>query len=292
VADVPVLPQTPSRGLIRESVGSATRRTPSTGGQGVRVRFTPIKGETPHAVLARALYLPALLGDWQISEDGAHNDYETVRHGEFSSRRFGSRRDMRMLRTLDMEALTLYWRATWAHPSYQRPDWIEKKLYMILRARCPVLMLVRLKQDGWDDILVRMNVTFRSVQMSVKHGEPDTKYWSIQLKEWRHTGTGRRGHGVGKVKLPTTHRLKRTDTLQSLAKKYYGSGHGWAAIAKRNGIKKWGMTSHIVNMSRFKVGSRIKIPKKPTKANTQPTKPGGKGSSGGATAPSSFNRED
>lgn len=241
--------------------------------QGVRVRLTPIRGETPHAVLAQALYIPALLGEFEVSEDGAHSDYETVRHGEFSVRRFGSQRNMRSLRTTDLEALTLYWNAAWLHPTQQDPDWVEKKLNAILHARCPVLMLVRLRTIGWDEVLLRMNVTFRSLRMAVRHGEPDTKYWTISTKEWRHTGTGRRGHGLGKVKLPTTHRLREGDSLQSLSKRYFGSAAGWQAIARANGLDKWGKTTALVKAKRYKVGSRIKIPKKPPIAFARPPKP-------------------
>lgn len=260
---------------------------------GIRVRFTPIRGETKRSILSSPLYLPAVLDEFSLVEDGAHTDYDTVRMGEYSVPQFGEQRNMRKLRTTDLEALTLYWPAAWLHPASRAaadggigernsPDWVEEKLNDINRSRQPVEMLVRLHQPGWNDAIVRMAVTIRNVTLRVKPGEADTKYWTVSIKEWRPNATARRRHGEAKKKLPTTKRLDANDTLESLSKHYYGSYAGWRAIAKENGIKKWGKTTPLVNMKRYKVGSVIKIPRKPPIATTNPPK---RSSTGGTAAP-------
>ena len=245
---------------------------------GLRVRFTPIRGQTSRDVLRGPLYLPAVLDEFSLDEDGAHTDYETVTAGEFSVPQFGEKRSQRRLRTTDLEALTLYWPASWLHPSHQNPEQIEKRLYRILRSKDPVEMLVRIHQIGWDDVIVRMKVTFRGISQRIRPGEADTKYWTIQIKEWKRPGVARRKHGKGDKKFPTTHKLKAGDTLESLSKRYYGSFAGWGAIARENGIPKWGKTTPLVKLKRFKPGSRIKIPKKPPLAHVHgPDKPKGGG---------------
>jgi hypothetical protein len=251
---------------------------------GVRVRLSRIPGHTSRSTLSERIYLPALLNEFALDEDGAHIDYDTIDAGEFSVPQFGEGRSKRKLRSSDLEALTLYWPAPWLHPSQQDPDEIEAALYRILRSREPVEILVRLHQIGWDDTLVRMKATFRNVRLVVKPGEADAKYWQIPIKEWRARGVDRRGASDRGVKLPTSHRLDGNDTLESLSKRYYGSKEGWRAIAAANGLKKWGRATPLVDSKRYKVGSKVKIPRKPPKAKTR--SPERRRTGGGVAAPS------
>lgn len=251
---------------------------------GLRVRFSRIPGHTSRDTLSEPLYLPAVLGEFALDEEGAHTDYETIDAGEYSVPRFGEGRSKRRLRSSDLEALTLYWPASWLHPTQQDPDDVEAALFRILRSREPVQMLARIHQIGWDDAIVRMKVTFRSVRLVVKPGEADTKYWSVPVKEWRARGVDRRGPSDRGVKLPTSHRLDGNDTLESLSKRYYGSKEGWRTIALANGLKKWGRATPLVESKRYKVGSSIKIPRKPPKAKTR--SPKRRSTGGGVAAPS------
>jgi phage tail protein X len=241
---------------------------------GLRVRFSPIKGFTSRDTIRLDIYLPAVLGEITLEEEGAHTDYETIRAGEFSVPRFGDKRSHRMLRTVDVETITLYWKAKWLHPSSRRgtgwrylgPDAIEDALYRILRSREPVEMLMRIHQIGWDDAIVKMGVTFRSISQTIKPGEADAKYWTISIKEWRKAGLARRVHpgsGYRGVELPIRHRLEEGDTLESLARTYYGNTAGWRKIANENGIVKWGASTPLVESTRFRVGSGLKIPDLP-----------------------------
>lgn len=63
---------------------------------------------------------------------------------------------------------------------------------------------------------------------------------------------GKKG-GKGK-KLPTTHVVKKGDTLRKLADRYYGEPGKWRVIAKTNKIK---------DPSKLKVGRKLRIPKEP-----------------------------
>lgn len=63
---------------------------------------------------------------------------------------------------------------------------------------------------------------------------------------------GKKG-GNGK-KLPTTHVVKKGETLRKLADRYYGEPGKWRVIAKANKIK---------DPSKLKVGRKLRIPKEP-----------------------------
>lgn len=63
---------------------------------------------------------------------------------------------------------------------------------------------------------------------------------------------GKKG-GKGK-KLPTTHVVKKGDTLRRLADRYYGEPGKWRIIAKANSIK---------DPDTLKVGRKLRIPKEP-----------------------------
>lgn len=62
---------------------------------------------------------------------------------------------------------------------------------------------------------------------------------------------GKKGGGK---KLPTTHVVKKGDTLRKLADRYYGEPGKWRVIAKANKIK---------DPNKLKVGRKLRIPKEP-----------------------------
>ena len=98
----------------------------------------------------------------------------------------------------------------------------------------------------------------------MKGKEPDTYYWQINVSEWRSAKSGRATSAKSSRKpgttLPTTHKLTPTDTLEGLAKAYYGAYAGWTAIAEANGFRNWGGTTPIMQSKRYKKGGVIKIP--------------------------------
>lgn len=231
-------------------------------GEGLRVRLSKIPGETPAGVLSKALVLPAVLGEFGWTEEAAHSEYETVRDGQFSQPQLGPA-TARRLRTLnDIETLTIEWDAPWLVEQGLDPHDVYDELFAVLRSRRAVELLAT-PQFGPERPLLRMNITIRSISPLMKRGEPDSMYYTVRISEWRNAEVKRRGAGSpgNPSKLPTTHKLTATDTLYSLSAKYYHTSAGTDAIAKANGIKSWGKKTPLVKMGRYKVGSKIKIPK-------------------------------
>lgn len=243
-------------------------------GDGLRVRFARIPGETPATVLREPLYLPAVLGEFAVDESAEHSEYRTVGSGTFSQGT-ASRRTLSTtarqagadegpdLRSIDLEALTLDWDAPWLLERGVSPAHVKRELTRILRSKKPfeVLAMLRLGETRPEE--VRMYATLRSVRRVLKHGEADTRYYSLSLREWRRPGVTRRAHsareGRHRRKLPAKHVLKAGDTLYSLSKYYYGEYRGWRDIAEANGIRGWGAKNPIINHRRFKVGDRVVI---------------------------------
>lgn len=240
-------------------------------GDGLRVRFAKVRGFTPKGVLDDALYLPVVLNEFTFSEEAAHQEYDTVAAGQFSVPAAGPA-TARQLRSTDFETLTLDWDAPWLARAGQDDQDVRRELYKVLRARAPFELLATL-QLGRGTEELRMKATLRSIERTLKPGERDTRYYTLALKEWRDPSVERRGAGSagrGHSSLPTTAVLKADTTFTSLAGHYYGlaSRAYWAAIANANGLRSWGGNTPIVQSKRFKVGDKVKIPKKPIVAST------------------------
>lgn len=227
-------------------------------GEGLRVRLRRIPGETPKNVLRSALILPAVMRGFSWTEEAQHAEYDTVRAGQFSQPAMGPA-TARQLRTVDdVETLTVEWDAPWLVEQGLDPDDVYRDLFAVLRSRRAVELLVTPKFT--ERSVLRMNVTIRSISPAMREGEPDTMYYTLRLSEWRDPSTRRRGAGRSTT-LPTTHKLTADDTLHSLAQHYYHSALAAVDIARANGIGKWGRKTPLVKMHRFKVGSKVKIPK-------------------------------
>lgn len=224
--------------------------------EGLRVRLSRVKGLTAKGVLPSAIYLPVVLGPFNFTEEAQHEEYQTHRAGQFSVPGQGPS-TARQLRDLTLETLTLDWHARWLI-EYKDPQDVRRALYAVLRSRSPVELLAILRWgDGPEEL--RMLVTLRSLARELRPGEADTRYYSLGLREYRKTEADKRK--LDDV-LPTTHRLTATDTLESLSAKYYRTTSGWAQIARANGMHKWGRRTELWKHPKFKVGDRIKIPKR------------------------------
>lgn len=236
---------------------------------GLRVRLTRVPGETPKGILRRRLYLPAVLGDQTIEELATFTDQLTHRAGEFSYPTQGGP-GARMLRTFPLDFLTLDWEAPWL-AEYYNPDKVVDELTAIIRSKRPVSVLALLRHSARARPTVfHANVTLRRLARTLRPGEADTRYGTLELKEWRATTGVRLTSESGKrASLPTTHILGPDDTLEFLSKKYYGSPRYWRTIANANGLRSWGPRTRIVKSSRFRVGSVIKIPKLPEAATVR-----------------------
>lgn len=256
----------PNTGTNKLPVAKIKRR-----GEGLRVRFARVPGETPADVLRSPLWLPAVIGNFTFEESALHSEYDTVSAGQFSSPAQGDE-TARQLRTTDLDTLTVEWDPSWLVQRGLDPARVRRDLYAILRSKKPVELLATL-QLGNDDVdpELRMRVTIRSIRREMRSGEADTRYYTLSLSEWRDPSIERRGHQESRkpgVKLPTTHRLDANDTLQSLAHEFYGRYDRWRWIRDANGIspKSAGAKTTLVHLVRYKVGSKVKIPKTAVKS--------------------------
>jgi nucleoid-associated protein YgaU len=227
-------------------------------GEGLRVRFAKIPGETPAAVLRQPLYLPAVLEGFGWTEEFSHSEYDTIRAGQFSQPAMGPVTARRLRAVDDVEALTMTWEPAWLVEQGVDPDDVHDELFAAGRSRKPVELLASLKLN--EAPLLRMAITVRSIGLQLRRGQPDTLYYSLKFTEWRNAEVGRKGAGSAGGALPTTHKLTATDTLHSLAMRYYKSARAWPVIAEANAIRGVGQSTALVRMARFRVGSKIKIP--------------------------------
>lgn len=227
---------------------------------GLRLRLRAIPGLTPKAILRSPLYLPVILGpDFEVAEEALHSDFETVGAGQFSSPAGG--RHAPQLKTLDFETLSLTWDAKWLVYPDTTPEEVREELAEIIKSRKPVELFAHVGPEGRGQEL-RMMATLRGCRRILRHGESDTRYYSLEWKQYRNIGVPRKGAN-GYAGLPTTHSLKKDDTLRSLADRYYGTEAMWQFLASQNGITSWGGDDPLVKMNRYKEGSKIKVPVPP-----------------------------
>lgn len=228
-------------------------------GEGLRVRLSRIPGETPRDVLRKPLILPAVLRNFGWSEEFLHSEYDTVGAGQFSQPSLGDPTARQLRSVDDVETLTVDWDPPWLVEQGQDPQDVYDELFAIGRSRRGVELLATPK-FGPTRPLLRMNVTLRSITAQMREGEPDSIYYVCRIKEWRDASVQRKGEGRG-TQLPTTHKLVAADSLYSLSQHYYHSSAGADDIASANGIKGFGKKTPLWKSAKFKVGSKVKIPK-------------------------------
>lgn len=233
---------------------------------GYRVRFAKIPGATAKGVLSADMYLPCILGEFDVSEEFEWRDYTTVGAGEFSAPAGGGTAS-RLLRSSDLETLTVDWHrlARFLTNPLITPEKVKSELYKLGRSRTPFSILI-VEQLGGGDEELRMNATLRGVRRVTRPGEADTRYYTLTIKEWRNNEVDRRGEGGGARKLPTTARLTAKTTLASLSRTFYPDltvGEGWRLIAAANKLTGWGANTAIVKHKKWKLGDKVKIPKVP-----------------------------
>jgi hypothetical protein len=158
--------------------------------EGLRCRFARIPGETPKGVLDSSLTLPAVLGNVEVTEEAQHSEYDTVSAGQFSEPAQGGS-VARMLRTIELEGLTLEWDAAWLVKSGQDPDKVRGTLLAILRSKKGVEILLTMPGEPTASPELRMFCTFRSVRRTMRQQENDTRYYNIAIKEWRRKAASR-----------------------------------------------------------------------------------------------------
>lgn len=246
---------------------------------GLRIRLKRVRGVTEKGVLPAPLVLPALIGgEFSWTEEASFREYETHRAGQFAIPAGGGR-GARMLRDIsDLETLTLDWDAPWLQEAGISHGEMRRQIMAIHRARTPVELLASVMPEGAEEL--RCLITIRSITKVLRHGEADTRYWTLSIREHRQAETERRTADAKDDKLPTRHRITEDTTFRSLARHYYGSEKNWKAIAKANGMPKWGGRTPIAKSKKFKVRDFVKIPKEP-----KASKPKADPRTGGVEAP-------
>lgn len=236
-------------------------------GEGFVARFSPIKGITPKAALARNIWLPAMLNTLTINEDANHAEYDTLSAGTFSQPAMGPP-SARKLRTLSIDTMTVDFDASWLVAHGQDPYELRIRIFEILRFRKPVRLLIRRHPNPPPHAEFDAYVTLRSASREVRPGEPESRYMTLAISEWRDpTGAVRSSTPTGAsrragVTLPATAKLDASDTLSSLSHDYYGRYDFWRDIRDANGITtRFGAKTPIVSLhGRWKVGAKITIP--------------------------------
>lgn len=252
-------------------------------GDGLRCRFSAVRGQTPPWSLSVALVLPALLGDVEVAQEGQHQEYDTISAGQFSqhapwhatlgkTERDLSLDEAGVLRQIDLSALTVFYSADWLVNNEVDPGTVKDELIGMVHHGKPVEMVLTQKFGGdTDEDLFRGLVTVRRALQRLSYGQPEVRYWDLSVTEWRDNQVKRRSHSSRREgrarghRLPATIKLTATDTLSSLSQFYYGTPAGWRWIAEDNGVRNWGQSSPLVGMSRFRTGSTFRIPLQPSR---------------------------
>lgn len=232
----------------------------------LRVRISRIPGVTPKNMLARPLVFGAVLGDFEFMDSADWRDYTTVTHGQRSQPGGGKGQHGRNLRTLNLEVLTQL-----GDPLPYEADRgasgarTRRELARILRSRAAFRFVATMHQSfGHGGAELRMNASVRSMTRTTRHGEPDTRYLSLEITEVRSAEVERRTRHGGD-KLPTKHKIEKGDTLRALAKHYYkGRGQFWKAIKQANGdgrgvLKGYGPDEKLDKLIKGKQ-DKLKIP--------------------------------
>lgn len=233
-------------------------RSPRRSRPGLRVRLRAVRDLTPKNVLREPFYLPCLIGPEFVQvKTAGHAEWQTVGAGEFSQGWGGKKAPV--LDDLSFDSLSLTWDADWLTNPETSPEEMQRELDRILASRQPFHMAIFLFPHG-RGAEARGLYTLRSVERRLPRGEPDTRYYTLQFKEYRVPGQRRRSSKKGDS-LPTRHLVQEGDTLRSLAKRYYGDGSLWKVIASVNGISHWGSEDDLTKIKRFSKGdARITIP--------------------------------
>lgn len=235
------------------------RRRRRKAAEGLRVRLRRIPGLTSKDVLRRPLHLPCVIGpEFTQVKTKAHSEWQTVSAGEYSQPIGG--KGAPTLDDLSFDSLSLTWDAEWLTNPETGPVEMKRNLERVQESGDPFHLAVFLHPYG-RGAEVRGLYTLRSIERRLPRGEPDTRYYTLQFKEFRRAGQVRRTSRRAE-RLPVRHKVQKGDTLRSLANRYYGDGSLWRVIQSVNGIGQWGPEDDLTKIPRFaKKDAKITIPK-------------------------------
>lgn len=190
-----------------------------------------------------------------------HIEYDTLQDGQMS------RRAGRMLTTVSFETLVV---EGWHRFVVGRDMWDYKDSNNALKTVNNLGRPVYLQMaHNWPSTEFEMMATIRQLNIVEKAGEPDGRYYNISFSEWREAEVDRDGHGgarsgvKGDGKWPKHIVLDKTDTLVSLATKYWGKPSEAKYLGMVNGLGGWGARDPIVDSKAFQAGDKFLIPEPP-----------------------------
>lgn len=269
--------------------------------RGALIQFYPLMDDDRSIPVAAPFVFPVgALEEIAYEASFDHTDYTTIAAGEFS------RAYARKLRTVSFETMLVEHEYSWSYNVGSTVD----KMAATLRKYCEEgrtfeLLIVKplVTSSGtlteYDDgTILRMPATMRSLRVTEKSGEPDTKYLSISCSEYRRpvltTGQAPKRPGNktgGPWTLTMQYKSKGKDwaiactprdsqisalakgkndtkvTLRSIARALYGKDGDKRIddILKANqGLgKKWGATTPLEKNKFFSSGKKrtFKVPK-------------------------------
>jgi len=259
-------------------------RTPR---EGLKVTMEPIPGTTNPDLLGRnGIFLQtAPLDNFPVEYGHSHNDYTTVREGQFS------RKAGRNLRSTSFDTLVVDY-ATWAFYNGVDIEDVTAKLIEICESGEPVLLtaahdLPNLGYENWNQTAagpeLQWPATLRSLRVEERAGEGDSRYTNMSFTEYRDPDVSRFAQGRQGGKLPAVVTLYMDGsadddhgrkigtppaepvTLHLLARFYYGDPSKWGAIARSNGIKNWSGSDALIYYPGYrsmlpKGGKRVPLP--------------------------------
>lgn len=231
----------------------------------VKVLLERIAGLTAVGVLDFPLALPVILGEFAVEEEFAHAEYDTIGGRQFSTPAGGASKASQRLRSLPLESLTLDWDAPWLSYHNVSKAFMQGQLERLGRSRRPFSVVAT--RYGREEL--RMMCTLRNIRRTLKPGEGDTWYWTLELREYLPVEVDRQSAvkevGANGKRLPTRATLTNNTTLNSLARSFFGSPTPVyaRAIATANGISNWGFDHALAQSRRYKAGDTIKIPVRP-----------------------------
>jgi hypothetical protein len=222
---------------------------------GLNVSLTAVPGMTRRGILSSQLVIPVVVNEeFTHAKEGGHNDYDTVGAGSFSQP-FGGYHAPR-LRTTNLDGMAMTWDPAWMKEGGEDHAVVRAALEELADSRSPFHFFAWLPATG--DVEVDMYATLRRFEARLRHGETDTRYFNLDVSQYRQPKLQRAGKRT--PKLPTKHTLRAGDTLASLSQHYYLTRQWWRRIRDANGIGNWGSDDPLVQSKRFKAGDRLTIP--------------------------------
>lgn len=214
---------------------------------GLRVIFGPIEGVTYGSAFkdgdAFVFQCPPL-DEFQENHNFNHSDYDTAFAGQRS--RPGGRQLIEIqFNTLWLDDGSKNHAPGWAVVK-QAMDPLEAKQRLIRLGRSMRPFWVMAHQmPMWHRYDLRLQMTMRSLSSLEKHGEEDSRYFSISLKEFRDSSVQSRSNGKagpidrvgpGGTTLSVAFLTGDEETLYEIATKYYGSSGMWKSIKSANPV--------------------------------------------------------